>query len=244
LLIAEAPAVSVNFDHLQDENVRKQLHDRHRTALTELIGRDFNAPSVIAWSVANEATTNRPAARDYFATLAGHVRRLDATRPVTMVTCKVEDDLVMDAFDMVGVNFYPGWYHEPGLGLGEPFASAKASMRHALQTLHQKFNKPILVAEFGADCLAGMHSLPAEQWSEEYQADLIMTLIDVIRECDFVIGEHVWNFADFRTAQNFPRAGGNRKGAFTRDRQPKMVAHFLRRRWAVPRYDVTPPAPP
>ena len=109
-------------------------------------------------------------------------------------------------------------------------------MRHALETLHQKFNKPILVAEFGADCLAGLHSLPAEQWSEEYQADLIMTLIDVIRECDFVIGEHVWNFADFRTAQNFPRAGGNRKGAFTRDRQPKMVAHLLRRRWAVPRY--------
>jgi beta-glucuronidase len=241
LLIAEAPAVSVNFDHLQDESVRRELYDRHATALKELIDRDFNAPSVIAWSVANEATTNRPAARDYFADLAALVRRLDETRPVTMVTCKVEDDLVMDAFDMVGVNFYPGWYHEPGLGLGEPFASAKASMRHALQTLHQKFNKPILVAEFGADCLAGLHSLPAEQWSEEYQADLIMTLIDVIRECDFVIGEHVWNFADFRTAQNFPRAGGNRKGAFTRDRQPKMVAHFLRRRWAVPRYPVTEP---
>ena len=244
LLIAEAPAVSVNFDHLQDESVRKELYEHHSTTLKELIDRDFNAPSVIAWSVANEATTNRPAARDYFADLAALVRRLDSTRPVTMVTCKVEDDLVMDAFDMVGVNFYPGWYHEPGLGLKEPFANAKASMRHALETLHRKFNKPILVAEFGADCLAGLHSLPAEQWSEEYQADLIMTLIDVIRECDFVIGEHVWNFADFKTAQNFPRAGGNRKGAFTRDRQPKMVAHFLRRRWAVPRYDVAPPAPP
>ena len=71
LLIAEAPAVSVNFDHLQDESVRQELYDRHATALTELIDRDFNAPSVIAWSVANEATTNRPAARDYFATLAG-----------------------------------------------------------------------------------------------------------------------------------------------------------------------------
>ena len=241
LLIAEAPAVSVNFDHLQDEGVRRELYDRHSATLKELIDRDFNAPSVIAWSVANEATTNRPAARDYFAALAGLVRRLDSTRPVMMVTCKVEDDLVMDAFDMVGVNFYPGWYHEPGLGLGEPFANAKASMRHALETLHQKFNKPILVAEFGADCLAGLHSLPAEQWSEEYQAELIMTLIDVIRECDFVVGEHVWNFADFRTAQNFPRAGGNRKGAFTRDRQPKMVAHLLRRRWAVPRYSVTEP---
>ena len=88
LLIAEAPAVSVNFDHLQDESVRQELYDRHATALTELIDRDFNAPSVIAWSVANEATTNRPAARDYFATLAALVRRLDETRPVTMVTAR------------------------------------------------------------------------------------------------------------------------------------------------------------
>jgi len=29
------------------------------------------------------------------------------------------------------------------------------------------------------------------------------------------------------------RAGGlNHKGVFTRDRQPKMAAHFLRERWA------------
>ena len=71
-----------------------------------------------------------------------------------------------------------------------------------------------------------------------------MTLIDVIRECDFVIGEHVWNFADFRTAQNFARAGGNKKGAFTRDRQPKMVAHFAAAVGgaSIPRQ--SPPAPP
>ena len=244
LLIAEAPAVSVNFDHLQDDRMRQECYQNHASALTELITRDCNAPSVIAWSVANEATTNRIAAKEYFSNLAALVRSLDSTRPVTMVTCKVEDDLVMDCFDIVGVNFYPGWYHAPGLGLDESFSRAKESMRHALHTLHAKFHKPILVSEFGADCIAGLHSLPAEQWSEEYQSDLILTLIDVIRECDFVIGEHVWNFADFRTAQNFPRVGGNKKGAFTRDRQPKMVAHLLRRRWAVPRYvDAPPPAP-
>lgn len=27
------------------------------------------------------------------------------------------------------------------------------------------------------------------------------------------------------------RVGGNKKGAFTRDRQPKAAAHQLRRRW-------------
>ena len=286
LLIAEAPAVSINFDHVAEGS---KLLANHENALAELIARDRNCPSVIMWSVANEATTNRPDAVPYFSKLAAATRALDPTRPVTMVTCKVDDDLVMGAFDVVAVNFYPGWfvlaaslfsslgeaapadarprtfrlpppaapprplrgrsgfpaapprprrprYHLPGMGTGEPYAAQKADMRRALTTLHEKFQKPVLVAEFGADALAGLHSLPAEQWSEEYQADLVLALIDEIRTLDFVVGEHVWNFADFRTAQNFPRVGGNKKGAFTRDRQPKMVAHLLRRKWAEKRY--------
>jgi len=231
LLIAEAPAVSINFDFVTPRTL-----ENHRAALRELIERDRNAPSVIMWSVANEATTNRPEARPYFAELATDARSLDGTRPVTMVTCKVEDDAVVDLFDVVGVNFYPGWYHLPGVGARAPWAAQRDNMRAALSALHAKCGKPIFVSEFGADALAGMHALPAEQWSEEYQADLIMELISVFRELDFVVGEHVWNFADFRTAQNFPRVGGNKKGVFTRDRQPKMAAHFLKRQWATPRY--------
>jgi beta-glucuronidase len=46
------------------------------------------------------------------------------------------------------------------------------------------------------------------------------------------VGLHVWNFADFKTAQGVVRPGGlNTKGVFTRDRRPKMAAHFLRQRW-------------
>jgi len=44
---------------------------------------------------------------------------------------------------------------------------------------------------------------------------------------------HVGNFADFKTGQGTARAAGmNMKGVFTRDRRPKMAAHFLRSRWA------------
>ena len=46
-----------------------------------------------------------------------------------------------------------------------------------------------------------------------------------------MVGEHVWNFADFATPQMVHRVGGNRKGVFTRDRQPKAAAHWLRARW-------------
>ena len=47
----------------------------------------------------------------------------------------------------------------------------------------------------------------------------------------FVIGEHVWNFADFKTKQGVIRVRGNRKGVFSRDRQPKLAAYWLKERW-------------
>nr|CAD7435088.1 unnamed protein product [Timema monikensis] len=41
----------------------------------------------------------------------------------------------------------------------------------------------------------------------------------------------IWNFADFKTAETYTRVGGNKKGVFTRDRQPKSSAHHVRRRY-------------
>ncbi len=226
LLISETPAVSINFDHITDRTL-----EVHQQVLKKMIERDFNNPSVIMWSVGNEATTDRKEARPYFKSLADIARSMDDSRPVTMVSCKGADDLVMEYFDIVSLNLYPGWYHLPG-----QIEAAKEDLRDTLNKIYDKFHKPIFITEFGADTIAGLHSLPAEQWSEEYQTQLALELIEVIRECDFVIGEHLWNFADFRTAQNSVRVGGNKKGVFTRERQPKMVAHFLKKRWAVPRY--------
>ena len=55
--------------------------------------------------------------------------------------------------------------------------------------------------------------------------------IAVIRSKDYAIGEHVWNFADFRTSQNLRRVMMNMKGVFTRTRSPKMAAFALRKIW-------------
>jgi beta-glucuronidase len=50
----------------------------------------------------------------------------------------------------------------------------------------------------------------------------------VFNRIDAVVGEQVWNFA---TTSGIMRVGGNKKGVFTRDRQPKEAAYALRRRW-------------
>ena len=87
------------------------------------------------------------------------------------------------------------------------------------------------MTEYGADTLSGLHSVRPVLYSEEYQAALLETYHRVFDRIEAVVGEHVWNFADFQTGTSFIRVDGNKKGVFTRERRPKTAAHHLRRRW-------------
>ena len=91
--------------------------------------------------------------------------------------------------------------------------------------------KPIIITEYGADTYPGLHSLDASPWTEEYQVEYLDMNHRVFDRIDAVVGEQVWNFADFTTTSGIMRVGGNKKGVFTRDRQPKAAAYALRRRW-------------
>ena len=87
------------------------------------------------------------------------------------------------------------------------------------------------MTEYGADTIAGLHKLPEVIFSEEYQKGCIEENNKAMDECDFVIGEHIWAFADFMTAFGLKRVDGNKKGIFTRERQPKTAAFAIRERW-------------
>ena len=81
----------------------------------------------------------------------------------------------------------------------------------------------------------GFHSLPSFVWTEDYQCDLIEETTKAFdafyaNNTGF-IGEMIWNFADFMTQQGVNRAYGNKKGIFTRQRQPKASAKYLRNRY-------------
>lgn len=91
------------------------------------------------------------------------------------------------------------------------------------------FDQTTILSEYGADTIAGMHG--TEMFTEEFQVDYYKTINACLDERPFVVGETPWNFADFGTQQGPMRAGGNRKGLFTRDRKPKMAAHYFRQRW-------------
>ncbi len=238
LVIGETPAVGLHLSlgHMGDPGARTFAPDRigpaaaaaHRAAIAELIARDRNHPSVIAWSIANEPDTAEQAARPYFTPLVAAARELDPTRPVcfaNVATAPPEADVVSDLFDLICVNRYFGWYADTG-----DLAAAEQDLEDELRAW-ARHGKPIVVTEFGADALAGLHALPATMWSEEYQVALIAASLRVFSRIPEVIGEHVWNFADFATAQAVHRPGGNHKGVFTRDRQPKAAAWLLRELW-------------
>lgn len=204
----------------------RQAHEQH---LRELIERDKNHPSVIMWSIANEPDSRDPGARAYFEPVVALARELDPTRPLTyanMILAQHDTDVIADLFDVISINRYYGWYQDTG-----DLAAAEQHLEADLRGWERTFGKPIIVSEFGADTMSGLHTVVDQPWSEEYQVALVAMYQRVFDRIDAVVGEHVWAFADFQTMSITQRVDGNRKGVFTRDRRPKGVVAALRARW-------------
>ncbi|MES4908982.1 MULTISPECIES: beta-glucuronidase [unclassified Streptomyces] len=201
----------------------------HAQAIRELIARDKNHPSVVMWCIANEPASNEEGAREYFEPLVELTRKLDPTRPLTyaaVMFATSENDLIADLFDVICINRYYGWYIATG-----DLAAAETYMEQDLRGWAAKFGRPLLMSEYGADTLPGLHSVWDQPWTEEYQAAYLAASHRAFDRIDAVVGEHVWNFADFQTSPGIHRVDGNRKGVFTRDRRPKAAVQELRSRW-------------
>jgi beta-glucuronidase len=201
----------------------------HEQSIRELISRDKNHASVVMWVIANEPAAQEEGAREYFEPLAKLTRELEPSRPVTYANqgaATPETDLIMDLFDVICVNRYFGWYQQTG-----DLEAAEIALEEELRLWQDTYDKPIIMSEYGADTLAGLHSILAVPFSEEFQVDMLDMYHRVFDRIDAMAGEHVWNFADFQTSIGIRRVDGNKKGVFTRDRKPKAAAHSLKKRW-------------
>ena len=201
----------------------------HAQAVRELVARDKNRPSVVMWCIANEPSSHEDVAREYFEPLVELTRKLDPTRPVSyaaVMFATYKNDRIADLFDIVCLNRYYGWYVATG-----DLATAETYMDMELRGWAEKSDMPILMSEYGADALPGLHSVWDMPWTEEYQLAYLEANHRAFDRSEAVVGEHVWNFADFQTSNGIHRVDGNRKGIFTRDRRPKAAAHALRTRW-------------
>ncbi len=227
LVIDESAANTLSMRAMTDPVEKSALAQNHDLHVRRLMERDWNHPSVILWSLGNECETYIPEGVGYFRDRIAKAKAFDSHRPITFViNSKAEQELEADSFDILCINAYPAWYE----ACGRP-EEIKPRLTKLLVDFHDKYRKPVMLTEFGADCIAGMHSVNALQWSEEYQAELVEEVYATCDALPFVVGTHVWNFADFTVGQHFNRPMFNYKGLFTRERHPKMAAHLTRKRW-------------
>lgn len=230
LVIDEVPAVGMHWwggDNFSDEKLNNETKSLHKECIKRLIQRDKNHPSVVMLSVANEAATHEENAKTYFQDVISYTRSLSSL-PITVVEFTKFDDgpKVTEFVDVIAINRYYGWYTDHGA-----LDIVKEQMKEEIDKWYNAFKKPVIVAEFGADTIEGLHMLPSESFSEEFQEEYLQENFKAFDESVGCIGEHVWNFADFKTKPGITRIRGNRKGVFTKDRQPKLVAKYIKKRW-------------
>lgn len=215
------------FDSPEDGGLKTAEH--HREVIRDLIKRDKNHACVVMWSIANEPDCTDEGAYDYFKPLFDLAKKTDPQkRPCTMVCMQVEDnkkDCSIRLSDIICLNRYYGWYVSGG-----DLETAEKLMREEMK-FWENVGKPFMFTEYGADTISGIHDTVPVMFTEEYQIECYKMNHRVLDDLKNFVGEQVWNFADFATEQGLMRVQGNKKGIFTRDRKPKMVAYYLKERW-------------
>uniref|UniRef100_A0A8C5LQI2 Beta-glucuronidase n=1 Tax=Leptobrachium leishanense TaxID=445787 RepID=A0A8C5LQI2_9ANUR len=225
VVIDECPGVGIR----KAESFGNRSLQHHLVVMEELVRRDKNRPSVVMWSVANEPSSQLAPAGYYFKTVIAHTKELDHTRPVTYVTnAGYNNDQGAPYVDVICVNSYFSWYHDAG-----HLEVIQIQLNNQFEKWYEAHRKPIIQSEYGADTIPGFHSDPPVMFTEEYQSAVLQNYHSVFDEKrkKYVIGELIWNFADFMTVQGVTRVVGNKKGIFTRQRHPKTAAFILRDRY-------------
>ena len=194
-----------------------------------LVKYSVNHPCIIMWGFLNETFSEHIEAYPFMKVLADRVREIDTSRPLTYASNKAENDVCMDLTDIMSFNTYPAWYAIPGSDPNQEEFDAWA-VQKSFELIkdfatQECFNRrPVLISEIGAEALPGDHS--GLRWSEDYQAELIDCVLDLVEKDDIIQGVFLWMYCDSKTYSNpggQSRARGyNNKGLVDEYRRPKL----------------------
>lgn len=196
--------------------------------LEEMISRDKNRASIIIWSVGNE-TPNNPRRHQFIKELCQKARLIDNTRLISKafnsfytskdnLFTKIFDDSTAALMDVIGINEYVGWYD----GLPDKCLKTKWEI---------KFNKPVIISEFGGGCLQGFHGDTLTIWTEEFQEDLYKKNLFMISQIPQLRGITPWILADFRSPTRLLpdiQDQWNRKGVISEKGIRKKAFYILK----------------
>jgi beta-glucuronidase len=196
--------------------------------LSDVITRDKNRACVIIWSMANETPVSE-ARTTFLKKLAAHAREMDNSRLISAAlethsnpanpNERIVEDPFADYVDIVNFNEYVGWYD----GLPD-------KCDHIEWTI--KYNKPVMISEFGGDALQGMHGDSLTRFSEEYQEDLFARTVKMLSKIPQFRGVSPWILYDFRSPKRvLPNIqdGWNRKGLISQNGTKKKAFFVLKK---------------
>jgi beta-galactosidase/beta-glucuronidase len=210
----------------------ESILDQAMPALERMIRRDKNHPCVIIWSMGNECQTANEVGINVMRKLIRRAKQLDPTRLTTFVISP-EDAKPHRAYeeaDLVAVNVYQGSLAGKlanHLGELEELVT-RPSERFIRQQLAAFSEKPLLITEFGARGVPGIHGDVV--YSEDFQAACMQATWRAIRNCEEASGGVLWSWADYYHRRSFVQyAVFGPYGAVTVDRRPKAALTTLTR---------------
>ncbi|WAC09518.1 glycoside hydrolase family 2 protein [Dyadobacter pollutisoli] len=175
LIITEAGNWQLTGKQMDDDSMRNKFKSQFR----EMAERDWNHPSVMAYSVGNEYLSDEPGGQRWTKDMIAFAREVDPTRLYTFATMRLNalpakpEDEASQYVDFVSTNTYGGH-------------------ARSLDHIHKLYpNKPVFISEWGTRSDGDK--------GEAYQAQHIREVVSEIRKRPYVAGISWWTYNDYRS---------------------------------------------
>ena len=175
LIISEVGNWQLTPKQMDNDSMRTKYKSQFR----EMAERDWNHPSVMAYSVGNEYLSDQPGGQRWTKDMIAFAREVDPTRLYTFATNRLNtlpakpEDEASQYVDFVSTNTYGGH-------------------ARSLDHIHKLYpDKPVFISEWGtrSDGNGG----------EEQQAKHIREVLSEIRKRPYVAGISWWTYNDYRS---------------------------------------------
>jgi beta-glucuronidase len=197
LIIAEAGNWQLTPNQMKSETFRSKFKDQ----FLEMVHRDWNHPSIFAYSVGNEYQSNTPEGQSWTKDMIEFGRKEDPSRLFTFATLilnritKSPEDDASQYCDFISTNTY-------------------GNHAKIFDNIHRLYpDKPVLISEWG---------IRADQATEAGQVKHIEEVAKVIRERPYIIGASWWSYNDYQSRHAGTNPNGYRPwGLVMPDRSPR-----------------------
>jgi beta-glucuronidase len=200
LIISEVGNWQLTGKQMDNDSMRI----KYRSQFREMAERDWNHPSVMAYSVGNEYLSDQPAGQGWTKDMIAFAREVDPTRLYTFATNRLNtlpakpEDEASQYVDFISTNTYGGH-------------------ARSLDHIHKLYpGKPVFISEWGtrSDGNGG----------EAYQAQHIREVLAEVRKRPYVAGISWWTYNDYRSKLFGTNINGFRQwGIVGPTRQPRRA---------------------